>query len=251
MIRRTFILAAAAVALALGSAPAFAQNVVVNGIDPNPPFVIVEPDGKATGLDIEALEWIGAMAGFTVEHRPVAWDVIVQDLMDKKIDVIASGFSRTAERAEQLALTDSYWTITQQLVVKKDSALSPEEILTGGHSIGVKKGSSQLAAMEASNGKDGRKYTLRIYDSHALAVADVINGTIDASVMNDPAATYFANEQDVKIAGEAGLPPEDKVYGVNKENSELLAKLNEGLTALKADPSWQTLLDKYHLSESR
>jgi polar amino acid transport system substrate-binding protein len=249
--RTTLILAAATVALALGPAPAFAQNTIVNGIDNNTPFAIVGPDGKASGFDVEALEWIGSKAGFTVEHRPVVWDTIVQSLMDKEIDVIASGFSRTAERAEQIALTEPYWTIKDVLVVKNDSALSQEELLTGGHSIAVKKGAPEAVGMETSNGKDGRKFTLSTFESFDQAVADVIGGRIDAVVMNEPTAVFIASGQDVKIAGDAGLPVEEYVFAVNKDNPELLAKLNEGLTALKADPFWQTLQDKYLHGEVR
>ncbi|MDR1315114.1 MAG: transporter substrate-binding domain-containing protein, partial [Deltaproteobacteria bacterium] len=68
-------------------------------------------------------------------------------------------------------------------------------------------------------------------------------------VMNDAPAAKAASEQDVKILGEAGIPNEEFAYGVNKENPELLAQLNEGLTALMADPFWQTLKDKYRPGE--
>jgi polar amino acid transport system substrate-binding protein len=251
VIRISFILAAAAVALVSGPAPSFAQNAIVNGIEADPPFAYVGPDGKAAGFDVEALEWIGARSGFTVEHRLVAWDTIIQSLLDKKIDVIASGFSRTAERTEQLSLTDPYWTIKEVVIVKKDSALSLDEILTGGHSIAVRTGSPEAVLMEASNGKDGRKYTLSTFETVEQAMADVIGGRVDAAVMNSPFADFAVKEQDVRIAGEAGLPAEEYVYAVNRENSELLAKLNAGLAALKADPFWKTLKDKYRLDEAR
>jgi polar amino acid transport system substrate-binding protein len=248
--RKSLIMLAAAAALACGAHAAYAQDKIVNGIDANfPPFAAVGPDGKAVGFDIEALDWIAAKAGFTVEHKPMEWDSIVQSLKDKKIDVIASGLSVTPERAEQIAFTKPYWVITQVVLVKKDSSLSLAEVLTGGHSIGVQRGTSDAAAMEASNDKEGRKYTLVQYDSYELAVADVLNGRVEAAVMNDAPAAKAASEQEVKILGEAGIPNEEFAYGVNKENPELLAQLNEGLTALMADPFWQTLKDKYRPGE--
>jgi polar amino acid transport system substrate-binding protein len=242
---------AAAVALVfVGAGAAQAQTALVNGIDANfPPFAFLGPDGVPTGFDVEALDWIGAKAGIKFEHRTMEWDSIVQSLRDKKIDVIASGLSVSPQRAEQIAFTKSYWVIAQVVVVKKDSPISLAEALTGGHTIGVQSGTSDAAAMEAANGKDGRKYTLVMYDSAALAVADVINGRIEAAVMNDAPAARAASEQDVKILGEAGIPNEEFAYGVNKEYPELLSQLNEGLTALMADPFWQTLKDKYKPGE--
>jgi polar amino acid transport system substrate-binding protein len=251
VLRKSLILLAAAFALALCPAPASAQNALVNGIDANfPPFAFVGPDGKAAGFDIEALDWIAAKAGFTVEHRPMEWDSIVQSLKDKKIDIIASGLSVTPARAEQIAFTEPYWTINQVILVRNDSPITDaEEALKGGHSIGVQRGTSDAAAMEATNGNDGRNYTLSQYDSYELAVADVINGRIEAAVMNDAPAAKAASEQDVKIIGEAGVDKEEFAYGVNKENPELLAQLNEGLAALKRDPFFQALKDKYRPGE--
>jgi polar amino acid transport system substrate-binding protein len=103
--------------------------------------------------------------------------------------------------------------------------------------------------MEESNNKNNRKYEIVFYDSYELAIADVVNGRITAAVMNDAPAAKAASSQPVKIIGLAGIPSEEFAYGVNKENPELLAQLNEGLTALMADPFWQTLKDKYKPGE--
>jgi polar amino acid transport system substrate-binding protein len=223
---------------------------IINGIDANfPPFAYVGPDGKATGFDVDALDWIAEKAGLTVVHTPMEWDSIVTSLKDKKIDVIASGLSVTAERAEQIAFTKPYWVITQVVVVKNDSPLTLEDVLTTGKNIGVQRGTSDAAAMEETNNKTGRSYTIVAYDSFELAVTDVINGRLDAAVMNDAPAAKAASAQPVKILGEAGIPNEEFAYGVNKENPELLALLNEGLTALMADPYWQTLKNKYNPGE--
>jgi polar amino acid transport system substrate-binding protein len=232
------------------AAPLFAQDKLINGIDANfPPFAYVGPDGKALGFDVEALDWIAEKEGFAVEHKPMEWDSIVTGLKEKKIDIIASGLSVTPARAEQIAFTKSYWVIEQVVLVKKDSTKTLEEILTTDQSIGVQRGTSDAQAMEDSNGKNGRKYRLVTYDSYELAVVDVLNARIAAAVMNDAPAAKAASGQPVKILGLAGIPNEEFAYGVNKENPELLAQLNEGLTAIMADPHWQTLIDKYKPGE--
>jgi polar amino acid transport system substrate-binding protein len=230
--------------------PLFAQNVIVNGIDANfPPFASVGPDGKAVGFDIESLDWIAAKAGFKVEHKPMEWDSIVTSLKEKKIDVIASGLSISKERAEQIAFTKPYWVIQQVVLVKKDSALTLDEVLTGDLDIGVQRGTSDAKAMEDSNGQDGRKYKIVNYDSYELAVADVVNGRIAAAVMNDAPAAKAIAAQPVKLLGLAGIPDEEFAYGVNKENPELLSQLNEGIIALMADPFWEALKEKYKPGE--
>jgi polar amino acid transport system substrate-binding protein len=103
--------------------------------------------------------------------------------------------------------------------------------------------------LKKANNQNGRKYTVISYDAFDLTISEVINGKVDAIILNDAPAIKIAENHPVKILGDAGLPPEEVAYGVNKDNPLLLAILNDGLTALMADPYWQTLIDKYMLGE--
>ncbi|MDR2352482.1 MAG: ABC transporter substrate-binding protein, partial [Deltaproteobacteria bacterium] len=123
--------------------PLIAQPELINGIDANfPPFAYLDPTGTPTGFDVEALNWIAQKEEFTVTHQPMEWDSIVRSLKDKKIDIIASGLSITADRAQQIAFTRSYWVIKQVVVVKADSTLTLEPVLSSGQNIGVQRGTS-------------------------------------------------------------------------------------------------------------
>ena len=102
-----------------------------------PPFALINTDGKAKGFDVEALSWIAKEMGFTVKHRAVAWEGIIPSLLAKKIDFICSGMSITTKRVEQVDFTDPYWTVQNVFVVKKDSSLNTETILTGGKKVGL------------------------------------------------------------------------------------------------------------------
>lgn len=234
--------------LALSTA-AWAQEekVYVNGIDANfPPFAFIGPDGQAHGFDIDALNWMAKEMGFKVEHKAMEWDGIVPSLEAKKIDMIASGLSVNKERAEKIAFSKPYWVTKQVLLVAADSALTIDDVVKGGKTIGVQAGTSDAVAMEDMNGKDGRNYTLKLYNSSALAAQDVVNGNIDAAVMNDAPAADAAGKIAVKIIGEAGIPEEQFAIGINKADTELLATINAGLEKLMADPYWQELIKKYN-----
>ncbi|UQZ89651.1 amino acid ABC transporter substrate-binding protein [Deltaproteobacteria bacterium Smac51] len=233
------------------SLPALAQDkVYINGIDANfPPFAYIGGDGKATGFDVDAMNWIAKEMGFKVEHQPMEWSGIVASLRAKKIDMISSGLSVTEERAKQIDFSKPYWVIKQVVVVPKNSELGAEKALTSGLRIGVQAGTSDAKAMAETNGKDGRKYELVEYPSAALAAEDVLNGRIDAAVMNDAPAAEAAAKIEVKIVGEAGIPSEEFAVGVNKEDKETLEMINAGLTKLMADPYWDELIKKYNPGE--
>ncbi|MDR1607989.1 MAG: ABC transporter substrate-binding protein [Deltaproteobacteria bacterium] len=241
--------------LALTASPLLADvagQSFINGIDANfPPFAFIDKNGQATGFDVEALNWIANKLGFTVKHQPMEWDSIITSLKDKKIDIVASGLSVTAERALQIAYTNAYWKVDQIVLVKKDSKLNLAEVLTGGLKIGVQQGTSEAKAMNDSNGVNGRKYELALYDSPELAARDVVNGRIAAAVLNDAPAAEFIKKLDIKAIGQAGIASEQFAYGVNKENAELLDALNKGLALLMADPYWETLKAKYKPGETQ
>ena len=242
-----------ALAMLVLSAPALAQDkdkTYVNGIDANfPPFAFVGPDGKPTGFDVEAMDWIAKDMGFKVTHQPMEWSGIVAALKARKIDMISSGLSQTAERATQIDFSLPYWTIKQVVVVAKDSDLTVEKALTSGLKIGVQAGTSDAKAMADTNGQDGRKYELVEYPNSALAAQDVLNGRIDAAVMNDAPAADAAAKIDVKIIGEAGIANEVFAVGVSKDDPETLEMINKGLAKLMADPYWQELIKKYKPGE--
>jgi polar amino acid transport system substrate-binding protein len=179
----------------------------------------------------------------------VEWSGIVASLKARKIDMIASGLSVTAERATQISFSTPYWSIKQLVLVPKDSDLTVEKVLTTGLTIGVQSGTSEAQDMTDTNGKDGRKYALAEYPSAALAAEDVINGRIAAAVLNDAPAFDLVGKLPVKTIGEAGIPGEDFAIGVAKDDPATLEMVNKGLAKLMADPYWQELIKKYKPGE--
>ncbi|MDR0356028.1 MAG: ABC transporter substrate-binding protein [Deltaproteobacteria bacterium] len=237
--------------MAMSPAALMAQAEIINGFDADSfkPFAYMDENGVPIGFDIDCVNWIAQKKGLTVSHQPYAWDSIIELLQNKNINMIASGLSVTPERAERVAFTIPYWSIKQVVLVAKDSALTLDEVLTGGKKIGLQLGTSDLASMDSSNGQNGRKYETVGYTSVDLAAEDVINGRIDAVVMNDDRGFAILKNQPLKFLGYAGIPDEDFAYAVSKDDAELLNALNEGLQELMTDPAWKELIAKYELDQ--
>ncbi len=224
------------------------EKVIINGIDPNfPPFAYVNEKGEPSGFDVEALNWIAEQMGFKVKHQPMDWDSIIPSLKSKKIDVIASGLSVTEERAKEVAFTIPYWEIKQVIVVRNDSNLTVDKVLSKGKKLGVQRGTSEAKWIEENLiKKEGKEFELVYYDSAPLAVEDVVLGRIDGAAMDDAPAKDAVKKKPVKILGTFGMPSEKFAYAVRKEDTELLNKLNEGLKKLMNSPKWQELIEKYN-----
>jgi len=226
------------------------EKTYVNGIDANfPPFAFVDKNGNPDGFDVAVVNWIAKEKNFKVKHQPMDWDGIIPSLNAKKIDLIASGMSITEARKKEVNFTLPYWTITQVLVAKKDSDLTPETAMAEGRKIGVQRGTTEAKWIEENLiKKQGKKFELVYYDSAPLAVEDVVNGRIAAAAMDDaPAEDAIRKNKPVKIIGGFGMPEEEFGYAVRKEDEELLKTLNEGLKQIMGSPVWEELKAKYEL----
>lgn len=229
---------------------ASAADKLLNGIDANfPPFAFIDKTGQPSGFDVEAMNWIAEDMGVEVSHQPIEWDGIITSLLTRKIDIIASGMSITAQRAKQVNFTLPYWIIKNVFVVKKDSPLTVDTLLKGKKVIGVQQGTSEAKWLKEQITAQHFNYELKYYNSSPLAVEDLLNGRIDAAAMNDAPAMDAAGKKAVQVLGSIGMPQEDFGYAVRKEDGELLDRVNTSLKKLMASPHWEVLKNKYELNK--
>ncbi len=229
------------------SAPLAQAKTYVNGIDANyPPFGYVDEKGKPAGFDVESMDWIANKMGFTIEHKPIAWDGIIPALLARQIDMVCSGMSITPERSQMVAFSNPYWSVSRVFVVAKNSDLTPADILSKAPiTVGVQRGTSEATDIQKEQKEKGYPFTLRFYESSPLIVEDITNGRIDAGLMDALPAEYaIAQGKDIKKAGIHGTPDQFGV-ALRKDDAELRRLVNEGYKLLMADPHWQVLKDKY------
>ncbi|MBT3358518.1 MAG: amino acid ABC transporter substrate-binding protein [Rhodospirillales bacterium] len=244
MLKKIAAIAAGVAVVATMNSQAVAKTLI-NGIDANfPPFAYVDKSGKPSGFDVDAVDWIAKKMGFEVTHQPVAWEGIIPNLVAKKIDFICSGMTITAERAKIVNFTTPYWEHRNQFVAKKDSSITEQKILTGGITLGVQQGTSELKWLQKTMKEKGWNFKFRMYDSAPMAVEDVLNGRIEAAAMNDAPAKDAVEKKPVKIVAAFG---DVDAYGcaTRKADTDLKKKLDDGYIALRKDPYWKELLNKY------
>lgn len=225
------------------------KKVYINGIDADyPPFAYIDEKGNPAGFDVECLNWIAQEMGFEVKHQPTAWDGIVSSLLAKKIDMVYSGMSITPERLEKVDFSIPYWEINQALCVREDSDLNIIAALSSSeYTVGSQRGCTAAEWIEEHLIKTGilPKDNLKLYEGFSLAVKDLVNGRIDSAMMDDVMVEDAIRKgQPVKIVG---IIKTGEKYGVavRKEDKELKALLDEGITKLKKSAKWEELIIKY------
>lgn len=229
------------------------SKTYVNGIDANyPPFAYVDGNGKPSGFDVDAMNWIAKKMGFEVEHKPMDWDGIIPALLANKIDMVCSGMSITPERQAVVDFSDPYWNVQKVFVVRINGGPTMQKLLSTKRVVGVQRGTNEHELLEKLlqggfelEGVKKPNFTLRFYDSAPLAIQDLINGRIDAIGMDSaPAKDAIKNGAKIKMIGE--FAPEDQFgVAIRKGDDELRKLINEGYRKLMRDPYWSELVKKY------
>ena len=88
---------------------------------------------------------------------------------------------------------------------------------------------------------------IKRFEGTPLALQELINGGVDAVVAdNGVINNFFANNpKDFRVLSDTSFSKEQYGIAVKKGNTELLKKINDGLTAIKADGTYDTIFKKY------
>lgn len=237
----------ALLAMTFATVSMVSAKTYVNGIDANyPPFAYIdEKTGQPSGFDVDSMNWIANKMGFTVTHKPVAWDGIIPSLLAKQIDMVCSGMSISEKRKQMAEFSNPYWSVVRVFVVPNTSSLTPADILSKKVKLGVQRGTSEADAIQQEQKAKGYAFELRMYDSAPLIIKDMLDGRIDAAFMDAlPAEDSINKGRPVKKVGVHGTPDEFGV-ALRKGDKELRTLVDDGYKLLMADPYWQELQKKY------
>ncbi|MDQ8203840.1 basic amino acid ABC transporter substrate-binding protein [Pelagicoccus sp. SDUM812003] len=222
------------------------DNALIVGTEPTyPPFEMTDDTGAIIGFDIDLLTAIAADQGLEIEFRDMDFDSIIPALQAGNIDIAASGLSITPARQQQVLFTDPY--IEAGLVIAvtmKNAHVSGPDDLRG-LTVVVQQGTTGAAKAEElkAEGKIGK---IKYFPNVSVAVMELVNGGADALINDKPVTQAFVSKQPdkLKIVGET-LVSDEYGFAVAKANTDLAAKLNAGLTKVKAEGLIEELSEKY------
>ena len=236
------ILTAIAV-LALGST-AQAETVRIATEGAYAPWnFLPDAGGGPAGYEIDLGNAMCEKAGLTCEWIVNDWDSIIPNLLAGNYDAIMAGMSITEERLETINFTQEYFPPDPSRYV----ALAGTEIdfdNLEGIRIGAQGGTIQAGYAQANLAD---KNTIISFTTADQAVADLAAGNLDVIFADgayvDPIVA--ASEGAIDYIGPDILIGEGMAAGLRKEDTELEAKLNDALSALKADGTVDKLIAQW------
>ena len=106
-----------------------------------PPFEYIGNDGQPDGFDMAVIKAIGKEEGFEVKISNMEFKSLVASLSTGSLDAVIAGMTVTEDRQKSVDFSDSYYTATQCIIVKKDSDVTKLADLNG-KKIGVQEGTT-------------------------------------------------------------------------------------------------------------
>ena len=198
-------------------------------------------DEQYVGYDVLLAKYIANHLGKKLVIKPMSFDAVMTAVQTGNADMGISGFSWTAERAENYFITDWYEAgenETEQIVITtaENEGKLTDAASFEGLKVGAQGGSLQeLLVKEQLPGAE----CVLMTDLNDLATA-LLTGKIDALAVAQGNGESFISANDGKLA-QSGFQFEidekykNNVVLINKDNAELGEQVNAIIAQQKAD----------------
>ncbi len=209
------------------------------------PYEFKDLDANFAGCDMWLAQQIADSLGVELEVVDMAFDGIIPAVQSGQVDLGIAAFTKTPERAEEIDFSDLYETSAQLLIVKTGNAdtYSTKESLAG-QKVGAQKGTIQSQLIQSAL-PESELFELEKYPALAL---EVQNGNIAGLVVDQAVGeSLVATSNGALEVSNFEFTAEEASFGkavvAAKGNEDLLAAVNEVISKVIADGSYQQAYD--------
>lgn len=207
-----------------------------------PPYENVE--GKeVVGIDPDIAQAIADDLGMELVIEDMAFDSIIAAVQSGKADIGMAGLTVTEDRKQNVNFSDPYTQAAQMIIVNEGSSIQGPDDLVG-LTVGV-----QLGTTGDIYAEDIENATIERYSKGFEAVNALIQGKIDAVIIDKEPAKVFVSQSEGLVLIDEEFTVEDYAICVAKDNTELLDKINGSLKKLQESGKIDEIISKYIKAE--
>lgn len=210
------------------------------------PFESLNEKQEIQGFDIDLLKAMAAEGGFQVEFKHTPWDGIFAALGNKDVDVVASAVTITDERKKTMDFTDSYYKITQVVLVPPSKTVKSVDDVKKLSKVGVVSGQTGDFATQKIFGATSSN--IARFDTITLLIKEVENGGVDAAVSDSAVIQHYIKNNSGKGFTMVQVPDfteENYGFAVRKDDTETLNMLNTALKKVRDNGKYKEIESKY------
>ena len=208
------------------------------------PFEFKDSDQVYKGIDVEILDKVAEINGWTLEKSFPGFDAAVNAVQAGQADAIMAGMTKTKEREQVFAMSDTYYDTKVVIATKKANKITSYDQLKG-KTVGVKNGTAAQRFLQKNKDKYG--YTIKTFDTSDLMNNSLSTGAVDAIMDDQPVIEYAIKQgQDLSINME-GEAVGSFAFGVKKDGSHenLIKQFNTALAQMKKDGTLDQIIEKW------
>lgn len=217
-----------------------AGTLTVVGSGGYPPFNYME-DGKVVGFDVDTGEEIANRLGVKLNYVTSDWDGLTEGLRNKRYDAILGSMAITDERLKVVDFTSPYYYSGAQLFVNKNSEITDVNQLSG-KKIAVTTGTNFVQDAEKLGAE------VSFYQDDNATLLELINGRVDGVITDRlvglSAMDDIAGGENIILVGEL-LRLENMGIAINKDDTELLERINEIIQEMHDDGTLTKISEKW------
>ena len=208
------------------------------------PFEFKDSDQVYKGIDVEILDKVAEINGWTLEKSFPGFDAAVNAVQAGQADAIMAGMTKTKEREQVFAMSDTYYDTKVVIATKKANKITSYDQLKG-KTVGVKNGTAAQRFLQKNKDKYG--YEIKTFDTGDLMYNSLSTGAVDAVMDDQPVIEYAIKQgQDLSINME-GEAVGSFAFGVKKDGSheKLIKQFNTALAQMKKDGTLDQIIEKW------
>lgn len=197
---------------------------------------------NAGGFDYDLMHEIADASDFEIQFVPMQFSDLIPSLLRDDIDIIIAAMAITEDRKKIVNFSDRYLTAGQSIAVTKENTNITTTNDLVGKTVGVIK--DTVSDMILSKMEGIRQ--IKRFEIAGSAFISLKVESIDAVLIDKlTGINYIRYDNDLQIVDTIEYPEIGYGIAVRKEDNILLDKINSGLKKIKANGTYQKIVDKY------
>ena len=231
----------------LAGTSAFAQDlpdlggkeIVIVTENAYPPLQFLDKDGNQIGWEYDAIAELSKRMNFTVKYENISWDAMIPAVSEGQYDMGMTGITIRDDRKEKVDFSDPYMRSEMVMLVKGDESRFTDAKTFGANAellIAAQPGTTPFytSVYEILDGDEANP-RIKLFETFGATVEALKAGDVDLVLTDGTAGAGYveASGGALKIVGDK-LGVEDFGF-IFPKGSDLVAPMNAGIAALKAD----------------
>ncbi len=227
------------------------KEIVVVTENAYPPLQFLDASGAAIGWEYDAMAELAKRLNFTVTYENISWDAMIPVVSEGQFDLGMTGITIHDDRKEKVDFSDSYMTSEMVMLVRGDETRFADKAGFAADAdllMAAQPGTTPfyVGVYEVLDGDEANP-RIKLFETFGATVEALKAGDVDLVLTDGTAGAGYveASAGGLKIVGEK-LGTEDFGF-IFPKGSDLVAPMNAGIAALKADGTIEALNKKWFL----